>query len=797
MKKVLVSMVVLGCLIPSSIAADKSSYPEGKPEEKNQAREDPVKSRTFNVLNYGAVGDDKTANTEAFSARLPIGPPVIGAWFPQEDEMRNPDGYRDFLDAAAGYSHYTLLSTTMRIPGRQMTDAYVHDWFKRAAAYARQRGVGLVLELDPRHSIPAFAQQYPKALQQRLWLREVDLAKEGEAVVEIGYGVGHGDAICGAGVNAIALERVYVYERTSAGIEPATVQDVTASCTVRDTGKRSVFIPSGDAGSKERKACVIMRVTLNYPAVFSPEILRFEADTVRQYADLPLAGLMKDEAGYPAAHDGNRHKNGFWTSSWREADYARRTGGRGLVRDSLLMCFGEAGREAERQSTVNQYMEQSRHRNSVIEQAFYKQTKATFGPDAFVGTHDTVFPYPDAREFERNGLNWWTATRDYAQSDEVTPYSCRTSMAKKMGGGVWYNQWYSPDIATYEKGIWRYALAGGRMNFHVLYPSKPPWVERGKDLLRSSLLRGDCRIRLLNCISDAPVDCPVAVIFGHANVMNWAGPSFNDIGTQLTDLFWQAGLYADLIPSTEIAEKALRVDDNGDVWYGKQRYAAVVLYRPEFENAATAEFFQRAARGKTVLYRIGDWTKDFNGKLLDANAALPPPMKGAVDIMTCAREVIAKLTEAGVQPKTPASGMFPKWNGQGRESADMPASGHTRLTDGTVILVAGEKDRTGDPIQETIEVHGHKVTFDAAGVAAVRLSKDGKLEAMAAGGLRHFKAGPVEIKLDQPADVALWRDPKGTLQGVLQGYEGDVPADLAALTSNWLRLELPPRLNED
>jgi hypothetical protein len=141
--------------------------------------------------------------------------------------------------------------------------------------------------------------------------------------------------------------------------------------------------------------------------------------------------------------------------------------------------------------------------------------------------------------------------------------------------------------------------------------------------------------------------------------------------------------------------------------------------------------------------------------------------------------------------------MFPKWNGQGRESADMPASGHTRLTDGTVILVAGEKDRTGDPIQETIEVHGHKVTFDAAGVAAVRLSEDGKLEAMAAGGLRHFKAGPVEIKLDQPADVALWRDPKGTLQGVLQGYEGDVPADLAALTSNWLRLELPPQLNEN
>ncbi len=751
------------------------------------------------VAAAGAIGDDKTDNPEAVSARLPIGPPVIGAWFPQENEMRNPDGYREFLDAAADSSHYTLLSTTMRNRGRQMTDASVHDWFKRAATYARQRGIGLVLELDPRHSIPAFAQQYPKALQQRLWLREVDSAKEGEAVVEIGYGVGHGDAICVPGVNDIALERVYVYERTIAGIEPDTVQDVTASCTVRDTGpgKRSVFIPSGDAGSKERKACVITRVTLNYPAVFSPEMPQFEADTARQYADLPLAGLMKDEAGYPAAHDGNPHKNGFWTSAWREADYARRTGGRDLVRDSLLMCFGEAGREAERQAAINQYMEQSRERNTHIEQSFYKLTKATFGPDAFVGTHDTVFPYPDAREFERNGLNWWTATRDYAQSDEITPYSCRTSMAKKMGGGVWFNQWYSPGIATYEKEIWRYALAGGRMNFHVLYPSSPPWVERGKDLLRSSLVRGDCRIRLLNSISDAPVDCPVAVIFGHANVMNWAGPSFNDIGTQLTDLFWQAGIYADLIPSTEIAEKALRVDDNGDVWYGKQRYAAVVLYRPEFENAATAEFFQRAARGKTILCRIGEWTKDFNGKPLDGNAALPAPMKSAVDITTCAREAIARLTEAGVQPQTPARGMFPKWHGKGRESADMPASGHTRLTDGTVILVAGEENATGDPIRKTVRVNGHDVTFDAAGIAAVRLSEDGTLEAMAAGGLRHFKAGPVEIKLDQPADVAVWRDPKGVMQGVLQDYQGPVPADLAALTSNWLRLEVPTRLDDE
>ena len=60
--------------------------------------------------------------------------------------MGDPEGYKDFLDAAALHSPYTLLTTTMRNRRRQMTDAYVHDWFKRAAAYAKERGMGVALE---------------------------------------------------------------------------------------------------------------------------------------------------------------------------------------------------------------------------------------------------------------------------------------------------------------------------------------------------------------------------------------------------------------------------------------------------------------------------------------------------------------------------------------------------------------------------------------------------------------------------------------------------------------------------
>jgi hypothetical protein len=742
------------------------------------------------------------------SLRLPADvPPVIGAWFPQEPTIAQREGYRDFLDAAAEHSHFNLLTTTMRDPYREMVDPAVHDWFKRAALYAKQRGMGLVLELDARHSVAAFRKQYSDEMQERLWLREFDLAAPGEITVELDYGkaFSHGDAIVDNLVfQAIRLERAYSYVRTPLGIDPASVKDITTACRVpksnewreRWFSKMSVVIPC-NAGEEGRKACVIARVTLDYPAVFSPHLIPFEAATIKQYADLPLVGLMKDEWGFPAEHSGNPQKNAFWFSRFQAAAYAQATGGRDLVRDSLLMWAGELGRETERQSAINHVMELHRARNTEIEQAYYHATKAAFGSKAFVGTHPTSFPVLDAREFERNGLDWWTATRDFAQTDETTPYCCRTSLAKKFGGAVWYNQWYHPTPEAYGKRIWSYALAGGRMNFHVLFPLAVDGVALSKALLRTGVLAADCRIRLLNFISAAPVDCPVAVVFGHANAMNWAGGSHNDTGTELADSFWRAGVYSDLIPSSEIGDPALRVGRDGYIWYGRQRYESVVLYHPEFEKETTAEFFTKCSNGKTCLYRLGDWTRNFDGQPFDGNAALPAHMKAMPDISSCANAVILELQSRGSAPQTRATNCLPAWNGIGRTSVDLPSSGHCRLTDGTVILASGEKNPLGDPLRETIRLRGRDVVFDAVGLAAVRLDKKGKLEAMAFGGLKSFKGGDLAIELTTRVDLALWKNARGKWRGVLQGCAGPLPEALRRITRNWTRLTVVKPLESE
>lgn len=63
MRATIVLMTILGWLVANgAVPADGGG--------KTNFGADPVKARVFNVLNYGAVGDDKTDNSAAFSACL-------------------------------------------------------------------------------------------------------------------------------------------------------------------------------------------------------------------------------------------------------------------------------------------------------------------------------------------------------------------------------------------------------------------------------------------------------------------------------------------------------------------------------------------------------------------------------------------------------------------------------------------------------------------------------------------------------------------------------------------------------
>ncbi len=729
--------------------------------------------------------------------RLPPNvPPVMIAWFMRPEEF-DAKGYEAGIDLFARHTGANLLATSIRSWGREVTEDDVYAQIKAMTAYAARHGIRIAMDLDVRLARRAFRRAYPDEQQEMLRLREVPLRASGLIGMRI-ESTDLRDHYTFRTVHYVPLSgrlvRVYAYRRDKDGIDPKTVTDITERCEVEAaTAKEVIVTIPCDQRDGRNTACVMAAFTHLTPAVFAPHLDGFQERIFERYRDSGIVGACKDEWGFPPCHGGCPKKNDYWFSKYRAEAYAERTGGQDLVRDCLLMTFGEKGRRAFRQAAINHFLEMSTLRNGQIEDRFYRAIKRIFEPEAVVATHPTWVPYPGTDEFKKNGLDWWKATRDLAQTDEFTPMSARTSLAKKWGSPVWMNMYYHRKVRDYHRSLWSHALAGGRIDLHPLYPvPKPvPIVEQYKPLLRGGLMRGDCRIRLLNFISDAPLDCPAAVVFGHACAMNWAGPAYDDVGLGVTDGLWRAGYPADLIPSSEIGDPALKISDDGYVQYGPQEYKAVVLYHPEFERPETAAFFTKAAKGKTALFRVGDWTRGFGCKDFRGNAALPRAMTVLPDAEAAVKAVTAKLRKLDVPKQTPATGTL---RGPKRGSAAPPTKGRCRLIDGTEILLAGEKDIAGDPISETITVRGRRIAFDAIGVAAARLAADGTLEAMACGGLKRFDGGGVRIALDRRADVAIWRDGAGEWQGVLQDYPGDVPSALRSITKNWLRLGVPEPL---
>jgi hypothetical protein len=628
-------------------------------------------------------------------------------------------------------------------------------------------------------------------MQEIVRLREVALTGKGETNITV-EPIDIGDHYTYARPAYISIAarvlRVYSYVGGAQGIESKSVKDITGRCKILQADAKGVrvSIPS-TAADRGRTACVLAAFTLLTPDVFAPHLVEFERNILQQYADVALAGAAKDEWGFPGR--GEPRTDDLYFSRSMADVYAKRRPGRDLTRDLLLMSKGEKGRESQRAAAINHYMEMNWQRNGELEAAYYDSIKKIFGKEAMSATHPTWYAYPNALEAFKNGLDWWVAKRDLAQTDEAAPFCARTAMAKKWHSPLWYNMYFDPNIKSYEEDIWRHALGGGRINFHPRCPDFP--IEKmSTSLLYDKLYAADCRVRLLNYISTAMIDCPVAVIFGHPSALNWSGKGFADVGLAVTNGLWAEGFYADLIPSSEITAGNLKIADDGSIQYGPQRYAAAVFYHPEYERPAVAKFFGKVAGDKTALFRVGDWTEDFESKALRSTVALPPEMK-PLDTTAAVQQVIAHLKSLGIEPQTRCT----MRGAAGFPASMMPKpSGQCRLLDGTVILASGEKDVMGDPIQKSVQVRGHEVSFDAVGVAAVRLDKDGKLEAMAAGALKSFHGGGLSIELPEPVDVALWRDAKGQWHGIVQGWTGPIPAPLSAITADWQRLTVPTPL---
>lgn len=702
----------------------------------------------------GAAQTRRGPSNHGAEHRLPFSlPPEIWAWGTGSD---GSGGYKESLDLLADRSNFGFLST--KAP-REITRPEAHDHVKRVAAYAHSRGLRLAVDLDIRRARGAFYQQQPGEQQWMLRIRSIPLSGPRAVRAEIASTrlqdhTGEQQLLSGR------LMRVYGVANVRKDL-PSDLVELREGFRVLEQSRDRVAIEIAEGvgqGAKE----VIVAAAFEYrtPDVFSPALIPFQTKILEQYSDVEMDGAMKDEWGFPPVYNQGAKEGDFWYSKHFAAAYAKAGGGE-FVRDCVLMTLGVGGPRVQRLMAVNRYMRLILTENARIEDSFYRETKRLFGPDAMVVVHATWGHMPHGDGF-KNGFVWWQVTRDYGQTDESWPLPVRTSLAKKMGGPVWYNQFHErryPEPIYRE--IWVDARAGGRLNF-----MSPLWLLEDRKAMRA-----ESRVRLLNYISRAPLDCPVAVVFGHAAAANWVGPHFGDLGVDFAEDLWSLGVRADVIPSTEIDSGALKIGPDGMVSYGAQKYSALVFLNPEYEPDSTFDFLRDVGRSKTYLFMRGRRTMTFDGKprgekdmIVDSARLDPTPSRVAHSLDEWHAPLMAQY-----RVELP------------------PLADQSRLTDGTCFLARGERDPAGDPIEESFYCGFYRVTVKATGVFGIRLSPKGELESLAASDLRFVEAGNFRLELAEPADLALWRE-NGRLRGVVQGIARP-PAALLNLTKDWTVLQ--------
>ena len=174
-------------------------------------------------LIFGGILSVTAQNSDnEISIRLPDNVmPVLGCWFWHTEQLE-PFGYEKFLDRASIHSPYNLLTTTFRIPEKEITEADFQNQIKLAAEYAVQKGIPLVVDLDVRLARRAFQAKYPDELQEMLILQEVELPGK-DAVETVTYSQDLSDHYTFRTTHYIPLsgrlQRVYAYNRTSEGID--------------------------------------------------------------------------------------------------------------------------------------------------------------------------------------------------------------------------------------------------------------------------------------------------------------------------------------------------------------------------------------------------------------------------------------------------------------------------------------------------------------------------------------------------------------------------------------------------
>ena len=666
------------------------------------------------------------------------------------------------LDYYASNSTFNVITLTLRC-APDLNDPRTKEKVRAFTDLAHARGMKVMMDIDPRIARHAFLAAHPDECERVVQVVRVKPDGGGKATAsaarkeQLNDHMSWGSSKAYDATDASLLGGWAVRaDGSKRRLQPFVTERTVNSCTAECAGL-----------SADEDFVALFEFRLYSIDVFSPLLLPYTRQLMETYRELGVDGAMKDEWGHPPSYsfDPLFEKNvAHWYSPHYAEAYAKSTGGRVLAEDLVEMTYG--GPDAE--AMVDAYNRVNLERNVAIERNHYYTVKELFGDDAYVTKHSTWWGSLEWPEFRHDGLDWWQAKRDWAQTDETTAVPVMLSLSKKFGKG-WLNEGYQDAPEKYAAKLWQYALAGGRMVYHGVFPSSGARYadcsprERALatkfDILKANGAVAQSRIRLANVLSGAVADSPVAFVFGHMNLMNWLKKdAYGDWGADKVAALTSQGWLTDAYPSSEL--KNFTVDSEGWLRMGAQRYSAVVLYHPDNEDDRA---FQ-ACLSRTTRTRCFRLDKQ----------------DGVASILS----YLENESGAGRQPPVCCNG---SWDMSQYPDAD----GTLRLVDGTLERFKGIESTTGDPITGVLEAGGRKVSYRAVGFFGMR-AKGGQVEAFGGAQVSEVEFDGLKLRLDVPEDFVLKRDGLGWY-GILQHRDVSrpIPKALLSITSRWTHLVAP------
>ena len=660
-------------------------------------------------------------------------------------------------------SDWNVITYTLRC-WPDLSSPEVQKRVAAAAKWATDMGVELLMDIDPRIMRDAFLARWP---DDCLKMRQFALADP--------------DA---SGTARFRAEQDHMQDHMCWGREPYSGWKpgrFVAAYAVKGKDISSLRpLPASDIVSTTNSVTGVVRglaagetllaeveFSLKAPDPYSPNLLPFTREMMRRYRDLGVHGAMRDEWGFMGPRATMQAHRAFWYSKPFAAAYGRISGGRDYGQDIRALALGVDTQDAYRSATA--YIRTIYEGCRLTEEDFYASDKEYFGKDAYVAKHATWHTLVGrTSEHLHNGLDWWVAKRDWAQSDESCPVSVDTGMMRKFGTPLWMNEGYGPAPAHYTRSQWQYMLCGGRMVYHGIYGgggkhlARYPGASERKyhsqaDLLSPEGIRAEQISRLLPLMTRAQIDCPVAHVFGHERLVNWLDSGHSDWGEPIVHGLGGRGYYSDAFPGSEIANGTFSIDGEGYLQVGGHRYQACVLYHLSVSEQES-------------------WRKLTGARQMATRLFVDP----------AAEDVAAYLAAKDVTRQTP---LLETGLGGGKVNRLPPPDGTMTLTDGTVVRVKGASpDHAGDPIAGTLAAGGAHVAYVARGMFAARVEK-GVLTGVAGAEVTRVGAPDFHLELDRPQDIVLTKV-GGEWHGIWQTSDmsAPVPASLLSITHHWIKL---------